>query len=103
MLDPQEKVVFDGMVTQLRASDPRLTRRLDRLSRPRRRIRTALAVLLWTVAPLCVIFGGWTGVIFAVGAAGYGTLLYHRRGLDAAESRPAPRRLDGPLPPGLPG
>ena len=85
MLEPNEKAVFDGMVTQLRATDPRLSQRLDRLCRPRRRIRMILAVLLWTLAPLCVVFGGWTGVIMAIGAVGYGTYLYHKRGPGADE------------------
>jgi hypothetical protein len=84
VLEPNEKAVFDGMVTQLRASDPRLSQRLDRLCR-RRRMRMILAVLLWTVAPLCVIYGGWTGVIMAVVAVAYGTMLYHKRGSGSDE------------------
>jgi hypothetical protein len=93
VLDPTEKAVFDGMVTQLRGNDPRLAQRLDRLCRPRRRLRMVLAVLLWTLAPVCVIFGGWTGAIMAVTAVGYGTFLYHKRGLGAGEtSWPSPRR-----------
>ena len=93
MLDPSEKAVFDGMVTELRATDPRLAQRLDRMCRPRRRIRMIAAVLLWTLAPICVIFGGWTGVLMAVVAVAYGTLLYHKRGFGAGEtSWPTPRR-----------
>ena len=93
MLEPNEKAVFDGMVTQLRTSDPRLSQRLDRLCRPRHRIRMVLAVLLWTLAPICVIFGGWTGAIMAVAAVGYGTFLYHKRDFGAGEtSRSSARR-----------
>ena len=79
MLDPQEKAVFDGLVTQLREADPRFCRRMDRLGRPRTRLYTTVAVLLWIVAPLCVIFGGWTGAIFAAMAVGYGIRLYSKR------------------------
>ncbi|WP_203782899.1 DUF3040 domain-containing protein [Paractinoplanes rishiriensis] len=86
MLDPNEKAVFDGMVTQLRADDPRLAQRWDRLCRPKRRIRTALAFLLWTTAPLCIVFGGWTGLIVAVVAAAYGAVLYLKRGPGTGET-----------------
>lgn len=79
MLDPQEKAVFDGMMTQLRADDPRFTRKLDRLGKPRRRIRLTAAILLWTLAPLCVIYGGWTGLIMAIVALVYGSILFSRR------------------------
>jgi hypothetical protein len=93
LLEPNEKAVFDGMVTQLRTTDPRLAQRLDRMCRPKRRIRMILAILLWTLAPICMIFGGWTGVIMAVAAVGYGTYLYHRRGFGAGETPwPSPRR-----------
>jgi hypothetical protein len=93
VLDPNEKAVFDGMVTQLRSEDPGLTQRLDRMCRPKRRIRTALAFLLWTMAPLCIIFGGWTGLILAVVGAGYGTVLYLKRGPGTGEAAwPSPRK-----------
>jgi hypothetical protein len=81
VLGPNEKAAFDGMVTRLRADDPVFSRRVDRLGRPRRGLRVATAVLLWTLAPLCVVFGGWTGLIMAVVAIGYGTgLVAGRRG-----------------------
>jgi hypothetical protein len=93
VLDPHEKSAFDGMVTQLRAGDPRLAQRLDRMCRPHRRRRTALAVLLWTVAPFSIFFGGWTGLLMAAVAVGYGTNLYLRRGTAADEaSWSSPRR-----------
>jgi DUF3040 family protein len=95
VLDPQEKVVFDGMVTQLRAGDPRLAQRLDRMCRPRRRLRTTIAILLWTLAPLCIVFGGWTGLIMAVVAVGYGCAIYFRRGLGAGETTSSSRRRPG--------
>ncbi|XVU25253.1 DUF3040 domain-containing protein [Actinoplanes sp. CA-054009] len=79
MLDPTDKAAFDGLVTHLREDDPTFCRRVDRMGRPRRRLRTALAVLLWTIAPLCIVFGGWTGVLMAVLAVGYGTYLFTRR------------------------
>jgi hypothetical protein len=79
VLDPHEKVVFDGMVTRLRSDDPAFSRRVDRLGRPRRRLRVAAAALLWTLAPVCIVFGGWTGLIMAVIAGGYGTALMTSR------------------------
>jgi hypothetical protein len=79
VLDPTEKYVFDGMVTQLRADDPAFERRLDRLVHPRRRLRVALAVLLWTLVPVCILLGGWTGLLLAVLASGYGAYLMTRR------------------------
>lgn len=95
MLEPNEKVVFDGMVTRLRTEDPHFSQRLDRMCRPRNRLRVVLAVLLWTIAPVCIVFGGWTGVLLAAVAVGYGSYLLARR----AESRSLrvirPRRLAG--------
>ncbi|MGX6604602.1 DUF3040 domain-containing protein [Micromonosporaceae bacterium Da 78-11] len=79
MLDPDEELVFDGMMTQLRTEDPRFLRRLGRLGRPRRRLRTALTILLWTMAPICIVYGGWTGVLMAVVAVGYGAHLMAKR------------------------
>lgn len=79
MLDPNEKFVFDGLVTRLSADDPDFVRRIDRIGRPRRRLRVTLAILLWTAAPFCLIFGGWTGLFLAVTAVGYGLRLFSRR------------------------
>ena len=79
MLDPFEKRVFDGLVTQLRADDPNFLARLDKLEHPRRRWRVVLAVLLWTAAPICVILGGWTGLFMAMVAVGYGMMLASKR------------------------
>lgn len=79
MLDPQEKAAFDGMTTQLRADDPGFSRKLDRIGKPRRRARMTTAILLWTLAPLMVFYGGWTGLIIALVAAVYGSILFSRR------------------------
>ena len=79
MLDPQEKAVFDGLVTQLRAADPKFCRKMDRMGRPRPRFYTTAAFLLWSLAPMCIIFGGWTGAVFAAIAVSYGTRLYLKR------------------------
>ena len=82
MLDPFEKQVFDGLVKQLRADDPTFVRRIDRLGYPRRRRRTFAAVLLWTIAPVCMFLGGWTGFFMGVTAIGYATYLaLHKPGL----------------------
>jgi hypothetical protein len=87
VLDPNEKLVFDGLVSQLRDEDPNFSRKIDRLGRPRRRMRVALAVLLWTLAPVCIVFGGWTGLLMAVVAVSYGAYLVTRR--DGTGRQPA--------------
>jgi len=75
VLDPNEKVAFDGLVNRLTSDDPGFTRRIQRISRPRRRLRVALAILLWTLAPVCIVYGGWTGLFMAVVGIGYGAHL----------------------------
>ena len=79
VLDPNEKLVFDGLVNQLRDEDPRFSRKLERIGRPRRKMRVALAILLWTIAPVCIFTGGWTGLLMAVIAVSYGAYLVTRR------------------------
>lgn len=79
MLDPYEKVVFDGLVTRLSADDPDFARRIDRIGHPRRRLWVTLAILLWTTVPFCLAFGGWTGLFLAVVAGGYGARLFTKR------------------------
>ena len=79
MLDPQEKHAFDGLVTRLRADDPAFVRRIDELNRPPHRLRQALAIALWTLAPVFVLVGGWTGLLIAAAGAGYGAYLLSRR------------------------
>jgi hypothetical protein len=79
VLDPSEKFVFDGLVNRLSVDDPDFVRRIDRIGRPRRRLRSTLAILLWTAAPFCLVFGGWTGLFMAVVAVGYGARLFTRR------------------------
>jgi hypothetical protein len=79
VLDPHEKSRFDDMVTQLRADDPQFLVRIDRLGQPRRRLRKAMAILLWIIAPICAVVGGWTGFFMAVAAAGYAVHLMNKR------------------------
>jgi hypothetical protein len=96
VLDPSEKAVFDGMVSEMRAEDPTFTHRVERLCRPRRQIRLVLAVLLWIVAPISIVVGGWTGVFMAVAAAGYGAHLYAKRDIrDGGTVWPSPGRRPG--------
>jgi hypothetical protein len=84
VLDPNEKYLFDDMVAQLRADDPAFVRAIDQLAHPRRRLRVTLAVLLWTIAPVCIVYGGWTGLLMAVVGAAYGAhLMAKRSGLGA--------------------
>jgi len=93
VLEPNEKVLFDGLVTRLRADDPGFTDKLDRMCRPRQKLRIVLAVLLWTVAPICIVFGGWTGVLMAAVAAGYGAHLMTKRPGGGVLRLTPPRRL----------
>jgi Protein of unknown function (DUF3040) len=79
VLDPHEEAVFDGMVTRLRAGDPTFARRVAELDHPAHGPRLALAVLLWTTAPICIVLGGWTGLFIAVAAVGYGVMLTTRQ------------------------
>ena len=72
MLDPKEKDVFDGMIVRLGEDDPDFLRKVDRIVRPRQRLRTTMAILLWVAAPLCILFGGGTGLILAILAFAYG-------------------------------
>jgi len=76
VLEPNEKAAFDGMVTRLRADDPRFSAKVDRMCRPRRRLYLTMAILLWTMAPFSIYYGGWTGVIMAVVGAAYGGHLW---------------------------
>lgn len=96
MLDPHEKIIFDEMVTFLRADDPRFLRRIGRLNRPRRIRNTALAILLWMLAPICIVFGGWTGVLLAAIGSCYGAYLITHRDRRAGSGHswwsPAPHR-----------
>jgi hypothetical protein len=79
VLDPHEKSVFDGMVNQLREDDPKFAGRFDRVGRPRRRFRKVTAILLWIIAPVCIVMGGWTGFFMAIAAAGYAIHLVTRK------------------------
>ncbi|WP_430792068.1 hypothetical protein [Actinoplanes sp. G11-F43] len=38
-----------------------------------------IAIVLWTVAPICVVYGGWAGLIVMLPAWAYGTRLLRRR------------------------
>ncbi|MEU4419025.1 hypothetical protein AB0F81_00215 [Actinoplanes sp. NPDC024001] len=78
MLEPTEDQTYRGVVAHLLIDDAQFARRIDRAGRPPR-WWGVLAVLLWTIAPICIIFGGWTGLIEAVLAAGYGSYLLRKR------------------------
>ena len=99
MLDPHEKSVFDGMVTQLSIDDPQFVRLIDQLERPRRQLPKAIAIFLWVTAPMCVVVGGWTGFFVAVVATAYAArLMLKRPGLSGRAELPwwsLPRRRPG--------
>jgi hypothetical protein len=85
LLDPDEKYAFDKMVTRLRTAYPKFVKRIDRISHPRRQLRLALAILLWTMAPVAIFTGGWTGFLMAVVGSGYAAhLVATRRGFAGA-------------------
>ncbi|MEV4640447.1 DUF3040 domain-containing protein [Actinoplanes sp. NPDC049548] len=87
---------FDAIVSHLRADDPAFARRLEKVAGTRPTIR--LGVLLWAVAPLCIILGGWTGVVVAVIAGAYGThLMRTRTGPGAALPTTPTHRPGAPL------
>lgn len=87
MLKPEEHQAFASLVAQIQIDDPDFTRRATRPP-PR---WTILAVLLWTIVPLCIALGGWTGLIEGVVAGAYGSYLLHkRRRWAAALSSPRP-------------
>ncbi|AEV89051.1 hypothetical protein ACWT_8042 [Actinoplanes sp. SE50] len=79
MLEPREEREFDGMVARLRDADPGFTRRVDRIHPRQRRRWLILTILLWTIAPICLLYGGWTGALEAVLAAAYGGWLLRKR------------------------
>jgi len=78
VLKPEDQQTFASLIAQLQIDDPAFGKRTERLNRPPLRW-TVVAVLLWAAAPICIIFGGWTGVIEAVLAVCYGTHLIRKR------------------------
>ncbi|MFI7596625.1 DUF3040 domain-containing protein [Actinoplanes sp. NPDC049681] len=82
---------FDAIVAGLRADDPAFADRLDKLGEPRPPWRPALAVLLWTIAPMCIVLGGWTGGMIAVIAGAYGTHLMRTPSWRHTMTDPDPR------------
>lgn len=71
MRDP----AFDAIVARLCADDPEFTDRMRKLGGPPSKKRAGAAVLLWMLAPLCIVFGGWTGLLIGVIAVAYGSHL----------------------------
>jgi DUF3040 family protein len=93
VLEPNEKAMFDSLVSSLRADDPVFTRRVNRLARPKRKLYVTLAILLWTAAPICIVFGGWTGLLLAAIGVAFGVhLMSKRAGITAEAIWPSPRR-----------
>jgi hypothetical protein len=90
MRDP----AFEAIVARLCADDPEFASRMTELGGPPSKKRVGFAVLLWTVAPMCVVLGGWTGLVIAVVAVAYGChLRWPGATLTAARPRSAlPRR-----------
>ena len=90
MRDP----TFETIVARLCADDPEFTGRVQKLGGPPSKRRVSLAVLLWALAPVCVVFGGWTGLLTAVIAVAYGSYLRWSGSMfaTAGSRRSLPRR-----------
>jgi hypothetical protein len=89
VLDPTEKQAFDGLVFRLALDDPTFVDKLKKLDqRPAHGWRRVLSVLLWTTAPLWIIFGGWTGLLLAVVAVAYAAILTSRQSAGATHGLP---------------
>jgi hypothetical protein len=71
VIKPEEQQIFAGLVGRIEADDPGFTRPP--------RWWAVVAVLLWTIAPICIVYGGWTGLIEAFLAGGYGAHLMRKR------------------------
>lgn len=92
MLEPSEKQAFDSLVGRLTADDPAFVALVHEIDRkPRPGWRQMLSVLLWTTAPLWIIFGGWTGLILAVVAVAYAAILTGNQPADALPRGSVPR------------
>ena len=77
MLSSYDRRQFNEIVAGLLAEDPDLGYRQD-TPVPVRPPRPLLALLLWMSMPFMVTVGGWTGLLLAVLAAGYGVHLWSR-------------------------
>jgi hypothetical protein len=90
MRDP----AFEAIVARLCADDPEFTSRVNKVGGPPSKKRMGVAILLWTIAPVCVVLGGWTGVLMAVVAVAYGAYLRWSGSVYVAAGRhsPLPRR-----------
>ena len=78
MLSSHDRRQFNVIVAGLLAEDPELGIR-NRPPAPRPP-RPLLAALLWMSMPFLVTVGGWTGLLVALVAAGYGVHLWSRGG-----------------------
>ena len=77
MLNSYERRRFNEIVSVLLAEDPGFGTRHDTPPRDVRP-RPVIAVLLWFSMPFLIGFGGWTGLLMAVVAGGYGAHLWFR-------------------------
>jgi hypothetical protein len=78
VLKPEEQQAFAGLVARIETDDPGFAQRAARAAHPPL-WWAIVAVLLWTIAPICIVYGGWTGLIEAFLAGGYGAHLMRRR------------------------
>ena len=77
---------FDAIVSQLADDDPEFVHWVRNFDGPRGTTRRVLAVLLWTLAPMCIVLGGWTGTIMALVGGAYGAHLMRHRDVPVAGS-----------------
>ncbi|GIE82793.1 hypothetical protein Aph02nite_87430 [Actinoplanes philippinensis] len=78
MLKPEAQQVLTGLVTPIEADGPGFTHPP--------RWWAVVAVLLWTIAPVCIVYGGWVGLVEAFLVGGFGAYLMrrHRRWVGTA-------------------
>jgi hypothetical protein len=74
VLSSYERRRFNEIVSGLLAEDPAFGTSSETQLRP----RPLAAVLLWLSMPFLVALGGWTGLLMAVVAGGYGAHLRFR-------------------------
>ncbi|MGE5826936.1 MAG: DUF3040 domain-containing protein [Micromonosporaceae bacterium] len=63
MLSQDDRHRLDEIERHLRADDPRFVARMEQGPDPRRRRIVLLCLLLWALAPIVGVLGGWTAAL----------------------------------------
>jgi hypothetical protein len=75
MLSQDDRHRLDEIERNLRADDPRFVARMELGRDPRRRRIAFLCLLLWAIAPIVAVLGGWTAALAAAPLLLVGTAL----------------------------